>query len=148
MIIEANLEHLDDLAGLFDAYRVFYKQESAIERGKAFLKSRIENKESVIYLAYKDNLPVGFTQLYPKYSSARMIKNWILNDLYVDEKFRKEGLAQQLIEQAVTFAKNEGAVFIQLETQIENHIAQSLYKKLDFLVQEPDNEFLLFKRFL
>lgn len=148
MIIEADLNHLEELAPLFDSYRVFYKQDSDLEKGKAFLKSRIENNESIIYMFYKDGKAVGFTQLYPKYSSARLIKNWILNDLYVDENYRREGIAKQLINKAVSFANDQEAEFIQLETQNSNRNAQLLYHKMNFQIQDSDQEFILFKRFL
>ena len=41
IIKKASLEDLDETAELFNLYRVFYRQESNIEKGKAFLKERI-----------------------------------------------------------------------------------------------------------
>lgn len=146
MICRATLEQLDDLGALFDAYRVFYKQESDLIRSKAFILDRLQNKESIVFMAFEEDKAVGFTQLYPKYSSARAVKNWILNDLYVHPEYRKTGYGEQLIEAAMSFAKSEGAVFVQLETQVDNSTAQSLYQKLGFQLQEPDTEFLLYKR--
>jgi len=80
-IIKAHIEHLDVIAPLFDAYRVFYKQASNLDAAKAFLHERLKNKESVIYLAIKDSKAVGFTQLYPLFSSVSMERMFILNDL-------------------------------------------------------------------
>ncbi len=146
MIKQATLEQLEDVVPLFDAYRVFYKQESDVERARNFLRERMENHESIVFLAYKEHKAVGFTQLYPKYSSARTTRNWILNDLYVDKDFRKKGIGRQLIEQAFSFAKDKGAVFVQLSTQVDNLTAQSLYKEIGFQLQEPDVEFLEFRK--
>lgn len=146
MIVLGTLDNLNDLVGLFDQYRVFYKKDSNLEGAEIFLSTRINNQESVIYIYYVKNIPVGFTQLYPKYSSARMVRNWILNDLFVLEEYRKTRIATQLINQAIEFAKSKDANFVQLETQVDNFVAQKLYQHLGFELQGPDDEFLLYKK--
>jgi hypothetical protein len=57
---------------LFNKYRIFYKQESDIELAKKFIQLRLDNNESIIFVAVVNDKSksVGFTQLYPKYSSA------------------------------------------------------------------------------
>ncbi|GAA4091316.1 hypothetical protein GCM10022392_11470 [Mucilaginibacter panaciglaebae] len=81
-------------ASLFDRYRAFYKKQPDLALAERFIRERLDNNESVIYVAMNGDKPVGFTQLYPKYSSVRAVKNWILNDLFVDAGFRKQALAQ------------------------------------------------------
>jgi len=131
---------------LFDKYRVFYKQVSDLALAKRFINERLNNNESVIFVAFDDaGVPVGFTQLYPKYSSARAVKNWILNDLFVEDTHRKQGIGQQLINTAINFGKQHEAKFIQLETANDNYTAQSLYKAIGFIQQDVDDGFLLFK---
>lgn len=134
---------------LFDQYRVFYKQPSDMALAEHFIKARLENNESVIFAAFASEenheSPIGFTQLYPKYSSARAIKNWILNDLYVEEHHRGRGVGQQLIATAMNFAKQQGAKFVQLETAVDNFNAQRLYESIGFTQQEPDKDFLLYR---
>ena len=146
MIKRIALETLDDVVPLFDAYRVFYQQKSNLEAGRQFLQTRLVNNESVIFVAYNEGKAVGFTQLYPKYSSARMTKNWILNDLFVVDSARRDGVGERLIKQACAFAKEDGASFVQLSTQVENAKAQNLYRKMDFQLQGPDTAFLTFKK--
>ena len=63
-IKKASLEDLEASAGLFNLYRIFYRQESDVEKGKAFLKERFLNSESDIFLAIADGRAVGFVQLY------------------------------------------------------------------------------------
>lgn len=133
------------VVSLFDQYRVFYNKESDLALAERFIRERLDNNESVIYVAMDGNKPVGFTQLYPKYSSMRAVKNWILNDLYVDAEYRKQGIGAMLIKQAAAFAKTSGSTFIQLETAVDNYIAQSLYAGLGFIKQAPDEEFYLYK---
>lgn len=148
MISFGTLDNLPDLVGLFDKYRIFYKKDSDLIGAEQFLSERIKNQESVIYIYYDKNIAVGFTQLYPTYSSARMVKNWILNDLFVLEEYRKTGVATQLINKVIEFAKSNDANFVQLETQVDNFVAQKLYQHLGFELQEPDKEFLLYKKFI
>lgn len=130
---------------LFNKYRVFYKQPSDIKLAENFITERLGNEESVIYVAINGNVPVGFTQLYPKYSSKRAVKNWILNDLYVDENYRKQGVAKKLIQTAIDFAKVNKAKFVQLETATDNYNAQHLYKSVGFIEQAPDTDFIVYR---
>ena len=92
-IEQAMLSDIAELAVLFDAYRVFYKQESDIAGAERFLTERISNGQSVIYIARDAGKAVGFTQLYPIYSSVSMKNAWLLNDLFVDEQERGKGIA-------------------------------------------------------
>lgn len=130
---------------LFNQYRVFYKKESDLGLAERFIRERLDNNESVIYVAMDGYKPVGFTQLYPKYSSARAVKNWTLNDLFVDADYRNLGIGAKLIKQAAEFAQTAGSQFIQLETAVDNYTAQSLYEGLGFIKQAPDEEFYLYK---
>ncbi|WP_449401201.1 N-acetyltransferase family protein [Chryseobacterium wanjuense] len=88
MTRKANIQDLQQLAELFDQYRVFYHKESDIPAAESFLKERIENKDSEIFVAESDGKLVGFVQLYPLFSSTRMKRYWLLNDLYVNENHR------------------------------------------------------------
>lgn len=137
---EANL-----VVGLFNQYRIFYGKFSDLGMAKAFIDARLEHNESVIFVALDENKPVGFTQLYPKYSSVRLVKNWILNDLFVDPQYRKQGIGEALIKTVMDFAKGQSAAYVQLETAVDNFTAQSLYEQIGFVKQGPDEEFLLYK---
>jgi ribosomal protein S18 acetylase RimI-like enzyme len=143
---QITLAEADLVVNLFNQYRIFYKQFSDIGMAKAFIEARLQHNESIIFIAINANgTPVGFTQLYPTYSSARMTKNWILNDLFVDADHRKLGIGEGLIKTAMKFAKTQGATFLQLETSFDNFTAQSLYETIGFKKQEENKEFLLYK---
>ena len=72
---KATVKDLNQVAILFDKYRVFYRKESNIEEAKVFLKERIENNDSEIFVAENENQLIGFVQLYPLFSSTRL-KNY------------------------------------------------------------------------
>lgn len=119
---------LDAVVPLFDAYRQFYEQPSDLPRARAWLEQRLQRDESVILLASDDGRAVGFTQLYPMFSSVRTGRLWILNDLYVDANARRSGAGRALLDAAATFAREDGAVGIVLETTRDNDTARALYR--------------------
>ncbi|MBV7506593.1 GNAT family N-acetyltransferase [Bacillus sp. sid0103] len=133
MIIQkATIHDLESLTELFDLYRIFYEQESDREGAREFLKARLVNDESVVFLAVDGSAPVGFVQLYPSFSSVSMMRSWVLNDLYVKKQFRGKGAGEKLIQRAIEFAREGGAKGIMLETGKGNHNAQRLYEKIGF----------------
>jgi ribosomal protein S18 acetylase RimI-like enzyme len=142
-IFRANIEHLQDVSELFNQYRVFYKQPSDIEAAKAFLRERFQKHDSIIFVARDNELIVGFTQLYPSFSSVSMKRAWILNDLFVNEVFRKKGVAKSLMGAAENFARETESVRIVLSTQISNMAAQSLYESLGYIEDKDFGHYAL-----
>jgi len=135
-IIKANINHLDQVAPLFDSYRVFYNQASDLKGAKQFLLERFQNQDSIIYLAYSNDEAIGFTQLYPLFSSVAMTPMYLLNDLFVNSKHRGKGIGEALINKAKTLCTSEKNKGLALQTAFDNH-AQYLYEKLDF-IKETD----------
>ena len=133
-IVRAGNEHLDVLVPLFDQYRQFYKQPSNEKAARSFLGERLWNRESVVFLALeeKSGAGLGFTQLYPVFSSTSMRRQWILNDLYVVPAARKTGVGEALMERARQWGRETGADGVSLETAIDNKTAQRLYEKLGY----------------
>ncbi len=128
-IRKAGKQDLDLLTDLFDRYRVFYNQPSDIAAARIFLKQRIENNESVILVAEQANEILGFTQLFPIFSSVRMKPCWLLNDLYVHVTARRQGIAAKLLEAAKEHGLHNNAGWLLLQTSSDNYSAQSVYEK-------------------
>jgi len=129
-IRNATTDHLSELARLFNAYRIFYKKESDIEAAKFFLKERMIRNESTIFISLNDDVITGFIQLYPLFSSTRMKRLWLLNDLFVDEKFRGQGISETLIDRAKEWCRESNACGFMLETAKTNAIGNRLYQKM------------------
>jgi len=136
-IRKAALADLEPLTSLFDQYRIFYKQESDLKGAEDFLRERIVNSESTIFYATEKReqaeIPVGFTQLYPSFSSASMKRLWILNDLFVAHEFRRQGVAEKLMARARAFVEENGGKRLTLATAHDNHAAQRLYGKCGYV---------------
>lgn len=122
-------------APLFDLYRQFYQQTPDLALATQFLMERITKAQSVLILARRADQPVGFTQLYPIFSSVRARSAWLLNDLYVHASARRQGVASALLRAAARFASDQGAAWLSLETAQDNHAAQMLYQRLGWRAQ-------------
>jgi len=139
IIRTATIDDLLQLSKLFDLYRIFYRKQSDIEAAKKFLAERINNSDSVIYVADEENELLGFTQLYPQFSSTRMKRTWLLNDLFVLQQHRERGISKQLIEKAKTLAIKTNAAGLLLETDKTNAIGNRLYPSTGFTMNETSN---------
>jgi GNAT superfamily N-acetyltransferase len=99
----ATVADLKAVVPLFDAYRQFYRQPSDQDLARRFLLDRLEYNESTILLAEESNrLPVGFTQLFPSFSSLSAAPIFILNDLFVAPAARHQGVASLLLRAAAS----------------------------------------------
>jgi GNAT superfamily N-acetyltransferase len=138
-IRKATLQDLDELAILFDQYRVFYKKKSDINAAKDFLQARMQGKESTIFVALQDKIIVGFVQLYPIFSSTQMKRLWLLNDLFVLQTQRGKGFSVLLLETCKQFCIETEACGLILETAKDNDIGNNLYPKTGFVLDTAHN---------
>jgi ribosomal protein S18 acetylase RimI-like enzyme len=137
---KATSKDLGSLSELFDTYRMFYHKSTDLEGAKTFLKKRISNKDSEIFVAETiENKLVGFVQLYPLFSSTRMKKFWLLNDLFVHPEFRGKGFSIELIQKAKTLVVETNACGMYLETDKTNLIGNNLYPKTGFKLNSTAN---------
>ena len=133
-IIKAESKHIEQVGELFDLYRQFYKYESNLIESTNYIKDRIKNNESIIFIAINDaNKAIGFVQLYETFGSLDLGKIIILYDLYVKEDHRKNNIGRQLMIRSHEYAKKINAKRIQLSTATDNFIGQSLYESLDYV---------------
>jgi len=154
-IVRAGAEDIDAVVPLFDAYLQFYKLPSNEEAARRFLHARLLKGEAVIFLALESSATgepaarpyktaahkngraaLGFTLLYPTWSSLSMKPWWNLNDLYVVPEARQRGVARALMERARRLAEETGASGLGLETAKDNLPAQKLYEQLGWKREE------------
>ena len=128
-IVQAGSEHLNALIPLLDGYRIFYGQVGDPEGAGRFLGERLRLKDSTIFLALDSGQAVGFTQLYPSFSTVSLEPLMILNDLYVLPEHRGKGWGEALLRKAQEYCRRKGWKGLALETGTENP-ARHLYERL------------------
>ncbi|MEP6936180.1 MAG: GNAT family N-acetyltransferase [Nitrospirota bacterium] len=138
---QSSIHDLEQLAPLFDSYRQFYGRASDLRAAREFLLARFTNNESTVFIAHEGERAIGFTQLYPSFSSISLARTFILNDLYVYEQARRKGVASALMSAAVKFATASGADRLSLTTAITNDAAQALYQSAGW---KRDDQFLVY----
>ena len=139
----ASIHELDVIVPLFDAYRSFYGRPSDPARARAFLAERFAHHESIIFLAHDESGAVGFTQLYPVFSSVSCTRKYLLNDLFVVPAARRGGAGRALLVAAADFARAQGAASLSLSTGVANAAAQRLYESLGWTRDESFYEYNL-----
>lgn len=144
-VTQAGADHLAILVPLFDAYRVFYGQDSDTVSAREFLSDRIANEDSALFVAIDDKecSGLGFAQLYPSFSSVGMKRVWILNDLFVADVARRSGVARKLMDAVSEFAKSTGACRIDLATVKDNLAAKTLYEAIGYGVDTQFDHYKL-----
>lgn len=135
---------LSSLAVLFDEYRQFYGSSSNLKQTQEFLLKRFKNQQTVIFVSQKDDILTGFIVMYHGFSTAECREYYILDDTYVTPYYRRQGSAHQLIDTAILFAGQSGALRISLQTDVNNIEARRLYEKLGFVQDTEFNNYHYF----
>lgn len=129
------IQDLEDLVPLVDSYRSFYNQQPSIDT-RHYLSQRIEEGSALGFIARVEGQAAGFTLIYPTFSTVALAPIWLVNDLYVDENHRRQGIANALLERAETEARRAGAARIWLRTALDNAPARALYENRGWVLDD------------
>lgn len=135
-VIRAELADVLEAAQLFAAYREFYGEPYDTAAAGAFLAARIVRDESIVLLGLDGDEVVSFAQVYPSFSSTRLAKIWVLNDLFVVEHARGSGAVDEMLNTVMTMASSAGASSIELSTAHTNERAQAVYERHGYRLDE------------
>lgn len=122
-------EEFEELAPLIGAYQRFYKVERIDDgRNRNFFRRFLAPSEDGLLLgARREGRLVGYACLYWHFSSLEATECVLMNDLYVDESARGQGVGRALIEASAEVARERGAPFVEWSTAPDNYTAQRLY---------------------
>ena len=142
----ATASDLEDVASLFNDYRIFYQQVDNLQACRDFIRDNLHQHKSKIFLLRDATASaLAFCQIYPATCSVAMRPYYYLSDLYVRPEARKAGHARELMSFVADHVKAEGAQRLSLETAHTNLIAQHLYTRLGY---QREREFVTFHRLL
>lgn len=128
-IAPLTVEELEELLPLIAAYQRFYEVEAIDDdRNRAFFRRFLAPSEDGLLLgARSGGRLVGYACLYWHFSSLEACESVLMNDLYVDEAARGQGVGRALIEAAAAVAREREAPFVEWSTAPDNETAQRLY---------------------
>jgi GNAT superfamily N-acetyltransferase len=133
VVRKAEDKDIPSLCVLMKKYIVdFYKREMPEERDlKAHIQFLLNSPASGLQLvAEVDQQIVGFATLYFTFSTLRLKRTAILNDLYVSSGFRGFKLGERLFKECIHFVRENGLADMTWETTEDNKVAQRLYEKM------------------
>lgn len=102
---------------------------------KNYFENKYEDKDNCLFVAKDDkNLIIGYSycKITTDDNGPYIHHIALLDGLYVDEKYRKQGIATQLIKACKDWALQIGAKIFELNVNSENINAIELYKKIGF----------------
>ncbi|CAF3346848.1 unnamed protein product [Rotaria sp. Silwood2] len=133
-----NETDLVDLLPLLRAYCEFYNQteqiplisdDALMSISRALIANSAQEGIQLIVRDFKERTPVGFATIYWCWSTLQGGRRAIMNDLYVYEQYRGQGVADILITECARRAREHGDVCLAWETSIDNKRAQTVYDR-------------------
>lgn len=100
-----------------------------------------ENAFVDVLIAFHDDNPVGYAIFYPHFSSFRGESGYYLEDIYVEEGFRKLGTGKALLRAVARMAKERGFSRIDFQVLNWNENAISFYRSLGADVNDDERHF-------
>lgn len=122
-------DEFEELLPLIAAYQRFYKvAEIDDERNRGFFRRFLGPSEDGLLLgARSEGRLLGYACLYWHFSSLEATECVLMNDLFVDETARGQGVGRALIEATADVARERGVPFVEWSTAPDNKTAQRLY---------------------
>ena len=83
---------------------------------------------------------VGLCLFFPIFSTWRGRPGVFIQDLYIDERLRGQGIGERLLREAASWSKARGGDYLRLAVDAENFAAQRFYERLGITWQKADHE--------
>ena len=133
-IVPVALAHpaFDQVAALFDDYRVHYGQPSTPQITRSWLHDQIARHRISVAAAVRAHRVRGFITVTVTPASLRLGTSWSIRDLYVAPRHRRSGIANALLQHVIRNARAAGAHRVSLQTETDNIAALTLYTEIGF----------------
>ncbi|WP_187398893.1 N-acetyltransferase [Micromonospora sp. WP24] len=122
----------DQVAALFDAYRVHYGQRSSPESTGSWIRDQLAQHRLAAAAAIRVDQVCGFITVAIMPASLMLGTAWSIRDLYVAPHHRRTGIANALLRHIIHSARVAGALRVSLQTETDNISALELYTAIGF----------------
>jgi GNAT superfamily N-acetyltransferase len=126
-------QDLGELLPLMRAYCDFYEVDPTDAALLAMSRELIDDPEREgLQLIVRDGsgAAVGFATVFWSWSTLRAARIGVMNDLYVSEAARGQGVAEALIDACLERARERGAATLGWQTARDNRRAQAVYERV------------------
>ena len=105
---------------------------ASIERRQAIWRDTLAQDAYAAWIAEVDDQAAGFLDLYlfPDIGHGRTIG--LVNNLVVDERFRRRGLGESLLKEATAYCRAHDVIELHVWTEPDNAPALGLYERSGF----------------
>lgn len=141
MRIEKVTHSSTSIVYLFDCYRQFYNKKSDFEISKRYVDAQLLRGTTILAVIARSSA-IGFIQLADRNCSC-VGKVLLVNDVFVDPSCRGMGVGRELMEAALEYGKAHGASVVELETEVDNKVAQHFYESLGY---KRDTRYITYTR--
>ena len=108
----ASSTDLEPLSKLFNQYRQSLGQAADYTGCYVFLKNRLVENDSMIFVSIKEGVMVGFIQLYPSFSSLLLTPVWYFEDAFVVDGYQDQNIADSMYHKAKLLAESTGVLLL------------------------------------
>ena len=133
VIAEVTEADLPELLPLMRGYCDFYEVDPSDADLLAMSRALIDDpeREGVQFIARDgDGRATGFATIFWTWSTLSASRIGVMNDLFVDERSRGTGVAEDLIAACAERCRERGATSLDWTTARDNHRAQRLYERV------------------
>ena len=92
-------------------------------------------------VAFHDTMPVGYAMFYPYFASFRGQCGYYLEDIFIAEDFRRNGLGEAMVKIVAKLAKQRGFERIDFQVLEWNAPAVKFYEKLGAIRDDSERHF-------
>ena len=131
IIKEVNAETFDDFLGLIDKLAEYEKLAPPDEEAKRRLRRDClsDKPKYKAFIGKVDDKPVSYVIFFFTYSSFLALPTLFLEDIFVLEEYRRQGVGQKMFDFLKETAKREGCGRIEFTVLKWNKLAQEFYEK-------------------
>jgi len=132
MIEVVSSENIKEILPLIRSYQAFYNVADINDSNNhEFFSQFGSDSDTGCLFGYRvGQKMVAFATVYFSFSSTIAAKVAVMNDLYIDPDYRRQGIAKALILHCEQYGRSKGAARLQWVTAADNLPAQSLYLSL------------------